>query len=667
MSLRDQILSHFGKDFTPFFHRFFEDLKPGGAGNLKALCPFHEDKAPSLSISIQDGRWNCKACGSKGDAFSFYARKNDLDIKGQFPEVLRGIAEAFGIQGGNGAGKTGAPRRIVKIYDYKDATNSVVSRKLRYEPKSFSLCRPDGSGGWINDLAGLDPVLYQLPEVLAADEVFIPEGEKDCDSLATLGITATTNFDGAGKWRESYTETLAGKRCIIIPDRDEPGRKHADLVARSLHGKAAWVGILELPAEVNGRPVKDASDFILAIGDPAAAAEQLGVLAEAAVEWTPKAEQESPPDPEGAADKKPEQPAKFKFIHNAEILKNLKPIEWRIRDVLVEKSFYYNFGDSGHYKTFVELDRCLCIAAGIDYHGHPVKQGTVFYIAGEGQQGIGRRIAVWHALHGTKAAEVPFFISETATQLMDPGAVDEIRKAVDQMAAKYGPPALIAIDTLARNFGEGDENATKDMNRVISNMDSSFRNDFLRSLNHHTGLANKERARGSYALHCAADSAFRVSLTDQGQVLVECLKMKDAKPAPAMLFDRREVLLDIEGTPDRSFVLELAAEGDEALELSKSEQPGKVRGKTKSEALDILRGMYADCRCNLDSSGRPNAMGHVTEKAWREACFAKGLFGARKNNFDRTAENLLKDKLIQYDKARFHVYLFGQIEQTEQF
>ena len=360
-------------------------------------------------------------------------------------------------------------------------------------------------------------------------------------------------------------------------------------------------------------------------------------------------------------------PAKFKFIHNADILKNLKPIEWRIRDVLVENSFYYNFGDSGHYKTFVELDRCLCIAAGIDYHGHRVKQGTVFYIAGEGQQGIGRRIAVWHAIHGTKAAEVPFFISETATQLMDPGAVGEIRKAVDQMTAEYGPPALIAIDTLARNFGEGDENATKDMNRVISNMDASFRNDFLRSLNHHTGLANKERARGSYALHCAADSAFRVILTDQGQVLVECLKMKDAKPAPAMLFDRREVLLDIEGTPDRSYVLELAAEGDEALELSKSGQPGKVRGKTKSEALDILRGMYDECRCNLDSSGRPDEIGHITVKSWREACFDKKLFGARNGNFNRAAKKFHEDKLIQYDRSGLHVYLSGQNEHFEQF
>ena len=44
MSLKDAIQNHFGSDYTPFFHRFLEDLKPGGAGNLKALCPFHEDQ-----------------------------------------------------------------------------------------------------------------------------------------------------------------------------------------------------------------------------------------------------------------------------------------------------------------------------------------------------------------------------------------------------------------------------------------------------------------------------------------------------------------------------------------------------------------------------------------------------------------------------------------------
>lgn len=350
----------------------------------------------------------------------------------------------------------------------------------------------------------------------------------------------------------------------------------------------------------------------------------------------------------------------FEFTHNADILVKLRPTEWRIRDVLVDQAFYYNFGDSGHFKTFVELDRCLCIAAGLAYHGHQVRQGAVFYIAGEGQQGIGRRIAAWHAAHGTRAEDVPFFVSEAATQLMDPAAVDEIRKAVDQMSAEYGPPALIAIDTLARNFGEGDENQTKDMNRVINNMDRSFGTDFLRSLNHHTGLVNKERARGSYALHCAADIAFRVSLTAAGQVLVECLKMKDAKNAMAMLFDRRDVALDIEGTRDRSFVLELAAEGDEALELSKSEKAVDLKGGL-AEALAILRNMHARRQEDLQKSGTGCEISSVLFTDWRASCMSAGLY-KRTDNFLRASDALLLKGFIQFDDTKKRVHVSDNIE-----
>jgi len=108
-----------------------------------------------------------------------------------------------------------------------------------------------------------------------------------------------------------------------------------------------------------------------------------------------------------------------------------------------------------------------------------VKQGTVFYICGEGQQGIGRRIAAWHNAHKTKAADVPFFVSKTPTQLMDLEAIQDVRRAVDSMTKQYGPPAVVHIDTLARNFGEGDENATKDMNKAISNLDLAFRKRLL--------------------------------------------------------------------------------------------------------------------------------------------------------------------------------------------
>lgn len=355
----------------------------------------------------------------------------------------------------------------------------------------------------------------------------------------------------------------------------------------------------------------------------------------------------------------PEAPEKekprFEFIHNADILAGLKPIEWRIRDILTDYSLYYNFGDPGHFKTFIELDRLLSIASGIDYHGHPVKQGTVFYICGEGWQGIGRRIAAWHIAHDTKSADVPFFVSKTPTQLMDLEAIQDVRRAVDIMAKRYGPPAAVHIDTLARNFGEGDENATKDMNTAISNLDRAFGADFCRGLTHHTGHGNKDRARGSIALHGAADGAFRISLTDSGQIVTECKKLKDAPTAPLMVFNRREVLLQIGDTGDRSYVLELAAEGDEACGIVKPKKAVELKGGLQ-KALEILRRLYDRYQKNLQKSGRSSAPPQVSFVDWRTACMDAGLY-KRTDNFRRAADTLLLSGLIKLDEAKRFVHV----------
>jgi hypothetical protein len=491
-------------------------------------------------------------------------------------------------------------------------------------------------------MGGVEPVLYNLSAVLESDEVWIVEGEKDADNLNWIGFTATTNFDGAGKWRESYTEALRGKTVFIIPDNDDEGRKHAQKVARELQGKAKSIRLIEPP----GLPTKgDVTDFLTSIGDPDTAAERLSIMAEGAGEWTQPADPFLTETP----------PVGFQFIHNADILADLRPIEWRIRDILTDYALYYNFGDPGHFKTFIELDRLLCIASGIDYHGHPVKQGTVFYIAGEGQQGIGRRIAAWHIAHKTKAADVPFFVSKTPTQLMDPDAIKEVRQAVDIMAKAYGPPAVVHFDTLARNFGEGDENATKDMNAAISNLDKAFGSDFCRGLTHHTGHANKDRARGSMALHGAADGAFRVSLTPSGQIVVECKKLKDAPTPLLMVFNRQEMLLRIGDIEDRSYIMELEAEGDEAIGLVKPQKAVELKGGL-ARALVILRRLFARFEENLKAGGRSTATPQVSYIDWRTACMDAGLY-KRTDKFREAFEKLLIRGFVGVDESKKFVYL----------
>ena len=639
--MKEAILNHFGGDFTGFYSRYLPDLR-----RAKANCPFHDCDSKSFSVDTKTGLFNCHfpGCGASGDVFKFYARKHNLN--GDFPAVLRGIAADFGITGK----QPEKPGKLVKRYAYQGPDGADLYFKNRYEPKGFSLCRPNGEGGFISGMGGIEPVLYNLPAVIEADEVWIVEGEKDADNLAALGFTATTNFDGAGKWCESYSESLRGKSVFILPDNDDEGRKHAQKVAQEIQGKAKSIRLIELP----GLPTKgDVSDFIAGQPDTDTAAERLSIMAEGAAEWTPPAE----------AEPSIETPSGFQFIHNADILADLRPIEWRIRDILTDYALYYNFGDPGHFKTFIELDRLLCIASGTDYHGHKVKQGTVFYICGEGQQGIGRRIAAWHIAHGTKAADVPFFVSRTPTQLMDLTAIQDVRQAVDAMTKEYGQPAVVHFDTLARNFGEGDENATKDMNAAISNLDKAFGNDFCRGLTHHTGHANKDRARGSMALHGAADGAFRVSLAPSGQIVVECKKLKDAPTPPLMVFNRQEVLLRIGDTEDRSYVMELEAEGDEAIGLVKPQKAVELKGGM-AKAVGILRNLYDRYRENLKKGGRSTATPQVSYTDWRAACMDAGLY-KHTDTFRRAFDAILLKGLVELDKSNKFVYLTDIVDENE--
>lgn len=125
-------------------------------------------------------------------------------------------------------------------YDYRDKNGLLLYQVVRFPGKRFRQRRPDGKGGWIWDLKGIQPLLYRLPEVIEAvkrgETIFICEGERDADNLAALGLVATTNSGGAGKWQDSFSDYLIGADVVILPDNDGPGRKHAEKVAISVRG-----------------------------------------------------------------------------------------------------------------------------------------------------------------------------------------------------------------------------------------------------------------------------------------------------------------------------------------------------------------------------------------------------------------------------------------------
>ncbi len=180
-------------------------------------------------------------------------------------------------------------KTISATYNYTDTTGNLLFQVVRYTPKDFRQRRADGKGGWIWKMKDVERVLYRLPKVNEAKQagkvIFIAEGEKDVEALEQLELTATCNAGGAGKWQDSYSDTLSGAQVIIIADKDEAGRKHAELIAGKLQGKAKYVRVIELP-DRNGQKVKDAADWIQAGGTR----DELRELVKAADVRTPAAQ-----------------------------------------------------------------------------------------------------------------------------------------------------------------------------------------------------------------------------------------------------------------------------------------------------------------------------------------------------------------------------------------
>jgi putative DNA primase/helicase len=191
--------------------------------------------------------------------------------------------------GRNASGRIG---KMVLTYPYRDARRKLLYEVVRFDPKGFAQRRPDGTGGYEWGLDGVERVPYRLPELLAANHdetVHVPEGEKDVNLLAKLGLVATTNPGGVGNWRDEYTDALKGRPVAILQDNDEAGRKHAEKVARSLYGEAASVKVVALP----GLPEKgDVSDWL----DAGNSVDDLLRIVNETPQWEPPLSSEDTPD-----------------------------------------------------------------------------------------------------------------------------------------------------------------------------------------------------------------------------------------------------------------------------------------------------------------------------------------------------------------------------------
>jgi hypothetical protein len=242
-----------------------DGVRESGKDQWMARCPCrNDDSNPSLAIAQgEDGTalLHChrgNACSVDEICKSIGMTPRELFTEDEDWKPVARPRSAGKIETLASSAKKKMGKKIEKVYPYTDEQGTLLYEKVRFRlddgSKSFANRQPDSSrsGEYIWNLKNppVRRVLYRLPELNDAiskgEPVWLVEGEKDVDTLMDLGIFATTMDSGAGKWEQSYTDTLSNAYVEIIADNDDVGRLHAmhvseRLLAAGARGCNIWV------------------------------------------------------------------------------------------------------------------------------------------------------------------------------------------------------------------------------------------------------------------------------------------------------------------------------------------------------------------------------------------------------------------------------------------
>ena len=212
----------------------------------------------SLEIVLEGdkaGLWTDRATGDGGDIFDLIARHYRIDVRAEFPEVVRlardlaGRAVVTPPKSHKKEALTDDLGPPTAKWDYFTADGQLIACVYRYDPpgrrKEF---RPYNPKTGKNSPPTPRP-LYNQPGIAATTHVVLVEGEKCAQALIDAGIGATTAMHGANAPIDKTDwSPLKGKHVVIWPDHDDPGWEYAMAAgAAALNAGAVSYTHLTLP------------------------------------------------------------------------------------------------------------------------------------------------------------------------------------------------------------------------------------------------------------------------------------------------------------------------------------------------------------------------------------------------------------------------------------
>jgi AAA domain len=474
-------------------------------------------------------------------------------------------------------------------FDYRDESGELLFQVVRTKDKKF-LQRQRVKGEWIYNVNGVRNVPYRLRELIASDgTVFIPEGEKHVDALRRLKLVATCNVGGAGKWKPELNQHLKGRDVVLLPDNDEAGRKHVNLVGAGLRGTAARVRVLALPGL---KPKGDVIDWLEAGGDK----EQLLALVEKAPDWEPPSETALALPTVKHGDAPP------------------LPPRWLVRNRIPETGAGLLSGQWGTHKTFLLLDMAAHIMMRWSWTGEPTyRQCGILLLAPEGAGSIAMRLAalVEHMMapragnpdmfherlerKPVSLTRLPIEWASTMPLLLakeDPLPIltATALAAHQRFTREFGLPlGLIGIDTMSTGAGWTDENDNAEAAKVMAKLrDLSAGTGAVVVGVDHLGKNAEAGSRGASAKEANADFVLAVlgeretsgAVTDPRLAL---RKMRDGPQGQEIPFEPVTVDMgkDEYGFPITSIVIKWDG-------VERPEKPANIKSSSERQLHDAM-------------------------------------------------------------------------------
>ena len=470
-------------------------------GQWLASCPVpghgsgNGDKNPSLSITESEGKvlFHCHAGCDQREVFDAVRERNLLQSTPKREEISFTQHQAPILE---------------KEWVYRAEDGTELFTKRRYKTsdakgKTYSIHRVDAQGKRIAGLKDTRIVPLNLPEVLQAKQagkaIYLVEGEKAADALASIGAVATTSHTGAGSWPTEITQYFTGANVVVIPDNDAVGVQYAKKAISHLVPVAKSVRYLDLNLMIEG---DDAYEWV---HDMAGTRKELAELAKQAPVITDQPKAAEPEiEPTEAYNPTPQ-------LLNIEAWDTIKdePVQWIIENVLPERGFAALYGPPGSYKSFIALDIAEAVATGRQWMGNQISSpGAVLYIAGEGHGGIGARIKACKINNRTKDGAQIYVIRYQLNLRSSADDFNLLMESIDALIDRTGIELrLVQIDTLARAFGGGNENDSQDMGAFIHNCGRLQRKlDCALMVLHHSGKDATKGLRGHSSLLGAVDT-----------------------------------------------------------------------------------------------------------------------------------------------------------------